>query len=114
MLVNCSFGMAVQEARALIYNVLGLPQKLKNKLENIHFLCCSNKVDALTLAKPIVENLLKLENGVCMFDALSGKKVLVLAPVIFIMADNPMCSDLCNHQGSTANKFCRVCMVKKK
>ena len=58
-----------------------------------------------------MENLRKLERGVYMFDVLSGRNVLVIAPVMFIMADNPMSSELCSHQGSTARMFCRMCMV---
>ena len=69
-------------------------------------------LDALTLAKPIVENLLQLEKGVQMYDAVLQQNVLVIAPVMLVMADNPMASDLCNHQGSSAKKFCRFCLVK--
>lgn len=90
---------------------IGLPQEEKNKLENIHFLCTSNKVDALELAEPLVDNLLKLEEGVIMYDALLEEEVLVIAPVILIIADNPMSSDICNHQGSTARRYCRMCLV---
>lgn len=90
---------------------IGLPQFEKNKLENIHFVACSNRVDAMTLAEPLVENLLQLENGIEVYDAFLEQKVIVVAPVMFIMADNPMSSDLCNHMGSTARKFCRMCLV---
>ena len=63
--------------------------------------------------KGFVDNLLKLESGVRMFDVVSGKSVFVFAPVMFLTGDNPMTSDLCNHQGSTANKYCRICMVNE-
>lgn len=65
----------------------------------------------MTLAEDLVENLLELESGIVMFDAMLGQQVLVVAPVMFVMADNPMSSELCNHQGSTARMFCRMCMV---
>lgn len=68
-------------------------------------------MNALELAKPIVDNLKKLEQGVKMFDACWNRHVLVMAPVILIIADNPMGSELCNHQGSTATRFCRMCLV---
>lgn len=58
-----------------------------------------------------MESLIKLEKGVVMFDALLKQNVLVMAPVILIIADNPMSSELCNHQGSSARKFCRICLV---
>lgn len=89
----------------------GLPQQERSQLENIHFLSCSNKVDALELAEPLVTDLSDLEDGIVMYDALLGQEALVIAPVLFIIADNPMSSELCNHLGSTANKFCRICLV---
>ena len=89
----------------------GLPQSEREQLlENIHFLCCSNKVSPLELAKLLVESLLKLEEGICMYEAAVKEKVMI-APVIFIIADNPMASELCNHLGSAAVKYCRFCMV---
>ncbi len=48
-----------------------------------------------------------------MYDALLKQQVLVVAPVILIIADNPMSSELCNHQGSSARRFCRICLVVK-
>ena len=47
-----------------------------------------------------------------MFDAMLNQEVFVVAPVMYIMADNPMSSELCNHQGNTARKFCRMCLVR--
>lgn len=92
-------------------NSTGLPQSERNRLENVHFLCCSNKVDALSLAKPLVDNLRLLEGGMEMYDAVEKQSVLVMAPLMLVMSDNPMSSDLCNHQGGSARKFCRFCLV---
>ena len=77
---------------------VGLPQHEKNKLENIHFLTCSNMVNALELVEPIVDSLQKLAHGIEMFDAWLKRPTLVIAPVMLIIADNPMGSELCNHQ----------------
>lgn len=63
------------------------------------------------MAESIVKELKHLESGVRMFDSKLMQEVFVLAPVMFIIGDNPMLSELCNHQGSTAKKFCRICMV---
>ena len=59
-----------------------------------------------------MESLLKLEKGLPMYDAALQEEVLVVAPLLLIIGDNPMASELCNHQGSKANKFCRMCMIK--
>ena len=48
--------------------ISGLPQSERNQLDNIHFLMCSNKVNALELAKPVADSLVKLEQSVSMFD----------------------------------------------
>lgn len=65
------------------------------------------------MAAPLVESLLELESGVAMYDASMGCNALVIAPVLCIIADNPMSSELCNHAGSASNKYCRMCMVCK-
>lgn len=60
---------------------------------------------------PIVDDLLVLEKGVRMYDALLKKEVLVISPVLCILCDNVRASELLNHLGSTAKKLCRKCMV---
>ncbi len=81
----------------------GLPWKVNSQLHNIHFLACSNQVSALEMAAHLVDDLLKLENGgVVTYDAYLQQEVL---------ADNPRASELCNHQGSSARLYCRICKV---
>ena len=41
-----------------------------------------------------------------MYDAYLQREVLVVAPVLCILADNSRSSELLNHMGSTANKYC--------
>lgn len=89
----------------------GLPRKENAKLQNIHFISTSNRCKATDMADPIVKNLLKLEEGVKMFDAKTNQDVIVVAPVLCILADNPRASEITNHCGSSANKFCRKCLV---
>ena len=90
----------------------GLPQHLVDKPRHMHFICCSNKLSALDMVPPLVEDLLRLENGIQMYDASKGTEVLVFAPVMSILCDNPRASELLNHLGTNATKFCRICMVK--
>lgn len=90
----------------------GLPRATNSHLENIHFVGSSNKVDWSEMAKPMVSDLLQLEeNGVVMYDAHYDQEVLVVAPVICIIADNPRASDITGHIGSSGIKFCRICEV---
>ena len=88
-----------------------LPMKEARKFENIHFIACSNVVSAVDTTEPLVEDLLTLENGLKMFDACTQREVLVVAPVICCLCDNVRASELLNHLGSKAVKFCRFCMV---
>ena len=89
----------------------GLPREDNAKLSNIHFIAGSNRVKAVEMSKPIVDDLLKLEDGIVMFDAMTKQEVLVVAPVLCIMADNVRASELTNHMGSSANRYCRMCLV---
>ena len=89
----------------------GLPRKENAKLSNIHFIAGSNRVKAVEMLKPIVDDLLKLEDGIVIFDAMTKQEVLVVVPVLCIMADNVRASELTNHMGSSANRYCRMCLV---
>ena len=64
------------------------------------------------MASPLVEKLKLLEsNGVQAFDAHLQVTVLVVAPVICIICDNPRASEITSHLGPSARMFCRICMV---
>ena len=90
----------------------GLPQKESRKPANSHLISCSNLVTPLDMAEPIVTQLKELESsGVECYDALLQTTVLLFAPVILMLADNPRHSELLSHRGSSCNKFCRMCVV---
>lgn len=92
----------------------GLPRAVNSHLENIHFLCASNQVECLKMTDPLVNNLLALENdGIITYDAYYKKEVIVVAPVICVLADNARASEITNHHGTSANKYCRICQVRK-
>ena len=94
-------------------SLAGLPRHLSARQDNIHFICCSDVLSALELSEPISEELKLLEqDGITAFDAYSQQEVLVIAPLIFIVCDNPRASELVNHLGSKALKYCRFCMVR--
>ena len=91
----------------------GLPRSENSKLENIHFLAASNQASALELMDgPLVKDLDMLSTTGCVaFDAYLQQSVLVLAPILCMIGDNPRISELLNHNGSNARLFCRMCMV---
>jgi hypothetical protein len=90
----------------------GLPREENGKLENIHFICTSNKLSGKEMADPLVEDLLDLEHeGVEAYDAFLRRNIIVLAPVIILMADNPMASVFCNHLTGQPKHYCRKCLV---
>ena len=60
----------------------GLPKAVNAQLQNIHLLSASNKVSPIHLLEPIVEDLLVLQHGVDMYDALLCCEVVVYAPVL--------------------------------
>ena len=81
-------------------------------MRNIHLMTCSNRVDVLEMVEPIIPDLRMLETtGLTTFDVSLQQEVLVIAPVLLGMHDNPRASEVVNHTGSSANLFCRMCMV---
>ncbi len=90
----------------------GLPHHENAKLSNIHFRCCSDVVSPLDMAQPIVTELLILEEkGIEGYDAFLEMEVHVFAPLMCIVADNPRSSELLNHLGGSARKYCRMCIL---
>ena len=72
----------------------GLPQTLNSQMSNIHFISCSDTVPVLEMAEPIAEELLHLESeGLTVHDAYLDCEVLVVAPLLCIICDNPRASD---------------------
>ena len=92
----------------------GLPHHENAKLHNIHFMTCSNQVSVLSMADAVVPDFLRLEKGIEMYDAHLKRDVLVVAPVLIFIGDNPRHSELLNHRGGRANKYCRMCLVRFK
>ena len=89
----------------------GLPHQENAKLHNIHFVTCSNQAPVLRMAEAVVEDLKLLESGVVAYDAHLKRDVLLVAPVLAALGDNPRHSELLNHMGGRANKYCRMCLV---
>ena len=90
----------------------GLPRHENTKLFNIHFIGTSNRANCLEISAPIVGDLLLLEQrGIVVYDAFLQKQVKLFAPVLLFMGDNPRASELLNHMGPTARKFCRMCLA---
>ena len=64
------------------------------------------------MAAPLVEELKSLETkGFVAYDASSLKNVLVVAPVLCVLCDNPRASEITNNLGPGSRMFCRICMV---
>ena len=94
------------------YLLEGLPKKENGKLHNIHFICASNKARVLEMAVPLVQELNLLEHeGIIAYDASLQCKVIVVAPVLSFICDNPRGAELCSHLGATTSKYCRICLV---
>ena len=89
----------------------GLPRKMNHQLRNIHLLCASNTVSAVQMMGLIVSELCALEQGMEVFDEKMQECVLVVAPVLAIMCNNPRASQIVGHMTGRPSKFCRVCLV---
>lgn len=91
----------------------GLPLHEGRQLHNINFLTCSNALSAMDMTDALVDDLLLLEEGFVVFDSLTQRDIVVLSPVLAILCDNARASELLNHSGARAIKFCRKCMVSE-
>ena len=67
----------------------GLQKQQNHHLRHIDLLCVSNTTTAVDMMSAVVKDLSTLENGVEMFDAMLNQNVLVIAPVLVILCDNP-------------------------
>ena len=93
----------------------GLGRHANAKPTNIHFLTTSNKVSALEMCRPIMAELSWLESdGLQVYDAFSNSCVLVIAPLLCVICDNPRARELCNQLCNSTRKYCRICMVRWK
>ena len=64
------------------------------------------------MAPPIVKELKQLEcDGIEAYDSYLQTMVLVVAPVICIICDNPRASEVTNNLGPSSKMFCRMGMV---
>ena len=86
----------------------GLPKKENAKLENIHFICTSNKVSVLELAVAPVQELKLLEDGIVAYDVAMQCDVLIVSPVLCFLCDNPRAAQICSHLGSSTRRICNV------
>lgn len=63
------------------------------------------------MAEPIVQQLQMAEEGFESYDYFLDRTVYVTVPILVVTADNVRHSELLNHMGSKANKFCQMCMT---
>ena len=95
-------------------SMAGLPIRDARKIENIHFICCSNQVSAMEIAIPLADDLRSLEQGIELYDNFMKRTVVVYSHVMCFLCDNVRASELTNHLGSKASRLCRFCMVRNK
>ena len=89
----------------------GLSKEMNTDNNNIHLICTSNKVTALEMLRPIVNELKILQDGVFIYDAHWKEEVYVIAPVFMLTSDNPRASEFLGHMMGNPKKFCRFYMV---
>ncbi|KAI9331639.1 hypothetical protein BD770DRAFT_375807 [Pilaira anomala] len=85
-----------------------LPLAQRHALENTAFICTDHLLSAMQMLPAIVQNLVKLENGVEMFLP-SGESVIVVAPLQFITADNARHAEIASSRGAISKNPCRKC-----
>ncbi|KAI7861796.1 hypothetical protein BDF14DRAFT_1737753, partial [Spinellus fusiger] len=92
-----------------VMSLAAMPFKEQCKVENLFFVCTSNKLSITEMLPELVKDLGALEKGVEMFDVEYGEPVLVVGVVHFLMADNPMHAAVACSLGAKARLPCRKC-----
>ena len=66
----------------------------------------------MDMSEAIVPELIHLEKeGIEAYDILQRQAVLVVATLMCCLADNPRASEMLNHLGGSARRYCLMCMV---
>ena len=65
----------------------------------------------MEMARPLVDQLKILEDGIIVYDAYLCCKVIVVAPIICILCENPMGAMICSHLGANTHLFYQICTV---
>ncbi|KAI0739242.1 hypothetical protein C8Q80DRAFT_1124588 [Daedaleopsis nitida] len=93
----------------------GLPHDQVQRLYNIHFLSTSNVASPLEMMEKVSEVLRSAhENGIDVWECLTGEDALVIPWVHAFQGDNPMASEFLSHIGMTGKCICRICEVYRK
>ena len=67
----------------------------------------------MDMCDAIAPELIHLEKeGIEAYDAQQKQNVVVISPLMCIVADNPRASEVLNHLGGAARRYCRICIVK--
>ncbi|KAL0075197.1 hypothetical protein F4703DRAFT_1798688 [Phycomyces blakesleeanus] len=84
----------------------------QNKRENTLFVCtCNHVLNAIDMLGQLFDDLVTLEKGIQMYSEDLGKHVLVVAPLLLFIGDNPCQSQLAMHKGTASRRFCRKCLI---
>ncbi|KAI7886548.1 uncharacterized protein EV154DRAFT_427426 [Mucor mucedo] len=86
----------------------------RSRRENTMFICTSDKnLQAVDMLGAIVDDLSKLEQGIEVYSYDHQEYVLLVAPLLLFMADNPRHSQLAMHKGTSSKFPCRKCLRPK-
>ncbi|KAL0097348.1 hypothetical protein J3Q64DRAFT_1693761 [Phycomyces blakesleeanus] len=76
-----------------------MPLEVRSQQENTLFICTSDKnLKAVDMLGPIVNDFVKLEIGIEVFSYDHNEYILLVAPLLLLMADNPRHSQLAMHK----------------
>lgn len=119
---------------SILFVLAGLPRDRVQELYNIHFLSTSNVASPLEMMELISQKLRCVlerswlcgqrslsapsrtarDDGMEVWDCLTGESALVIPWVHAFQGDNPMASEFASHIGMAGKCICRVCEVYRK
>ena len=95
------------------FRLEGLSKEENGNLQNIDPLhLCIKQGSVPDMAVPLVQEFTALENeGIIAYDAFLQCNIIVVAPILSIICDNPRGAEMCSHLVAATHKYCRICMV---
>ncbi|KAI9317826.1 hypothetical protein DFJ73DRAFT_635615, partial [Zopfochytrium polystomum] len=93
------------------FQFAGLPQRLRDLHENIHFIMTSKSASGIESAEIIAENMPELREGIKFCDPIRNEDVTFVACILQIIGDNPMHAAICSKTSLTSSHPCRFCQT---
>jgi hypothetical protein len=94
---------------SISFKFASMPLQLQTLNKYSYIVSTGNAIHPITQLNSVVDDLLKIEDGVSAIHGTTGKQILVFCPIAAFLGDNHRQSDVCGLLGPSAHANCRIC-----